>query len=537
MKYLLLALAFFLAAPQAHATVYYVDFGTTTSGTGTSKDLAFRSLNEFANAARSAGDVAFVRRGRATTTGIVAASFTSDGTLNNPIVVSADYDNIWGAFASSTQTYEVAFGSTTMTASANQSDIEVGEWVYVGGDCYERGAAATTRNPCEFAYEVSAVSSTSISLHLPYKGTKTSTGNELRIMPKAPQIGTTAEAAQIFTMSGDDYWYFKGIDARSTNASCVASIGNARGTAFYDAIFQGNGVTDCGLAVNPQGVKGAYAKKLRVFGFINSFGSVNGLVAEDLLCDCNSVSNSNALNNSGTSGYFVINDGIFQNCVNEISATTVGGNNYVFRNIKRNNTYVTLSAGGVQSFYREDDFGVVGLSSQSSNQISSNTLSTTTMSTTTNLRAGGGPRNALVFPPSGTGNTGISTAQFPFSYIKLFEYPIYADTSSKTYTVYFNSTSTAQWTADPTTEASVGSSTPELFIECEYYGSTVDADRFLKRSNSANDVDFNGSTAWQDISVTCQPAQSGILYLRGWYGKPKEAGGNIFFMDTTPTVI
>ena len=120
--------------------------------------------------------------------------------------------------------------------------------------------------------------------------------------------------------------------------------------------------------------------------------------------------------------------------------------------------------------------------------------------------------------------------------MKLFEYPIYANTSSKTYTMYFNSTSTTAWTTDPLTSIATGSSTPELYIECEYYNTTDDADRILEMSTTSGAVDFNGSTAWQALSVTCQPTQAGILFLRGYYAKPKEAVSNFFYMDTTPVI-
>ena len=114
--------------------------------------------------------------------------------------------------------------------------------------------------------------------------------------------------------------------------------------------------------------------------------------------------------------------------------------------------------------------------------------------------------------------------------LKLFEYPIYANTTSKTYSVFFNSTSTANWTTDPTAS--------EFWIECEYWAhpvSTGTTTRAVKRSTGV--IDFNGSTAWQSLSVACQPTASGILYLRGWYAKPQESGvTNAFYVDVTPEI-
>jgi hypothetical protein len=199
--------------------------------------------------------------------------------------------------------------------------------------------------------------------------------------------------------------------------------------------------------------------------------------------------------------------------------------------------YSTLTGVGLADLRFEDDFGLVGLNSRTSNKMSSDTFSTTTISETSVLRTGGGPLTERIIPPSGTGNTGVSTKYFPFSYVPLFEYPIYATSGvSKTYTMYFRSASTSAFTTNPLTATATGSSTPELYLECEYYNDTFDATRMLKRSNTAAAVNFNTDTNWYGISVTCQPSQSGVLYLRGWYAKPREAPTNQFYMDTTPVV-
>src|SRR6266571_1558550 len=115
-KYLFAIIAALIFFPQsAFATTYYIDFtGGSDASAGTATTSAFQSLNQFANNARSAGDIAFVRRNRASTTKVTAITFTSDGLLNNPIVISADYDNLWNDFGNSAQTYALAYGSTTM---------------------------------------------------------------------------------------------------------------------------------------------------------------------------------------------------------------------------------------------------------------------------------------------------------------------------------------------------------------------------------------------------------------------------------------
>ena len=538
-KILFLTIIFisFLFVHEAKATVYYTDFINGKNGNaGTSRDAAWGNLDRFANEARSVGDILFIRRGMATTTTIVDLTFSSDGNLNNPIYMSADYDNIWGDFSTTTETYTPVFGNTFMASSASSTKIftatgAAGKWIYVYGDCWEAASstAPTAVNTCEYAYEVASSSPNGLSLYLPYKGSQSGAGKYLRVMPSAPQWNTAAGDFQ-WVMSADDYWYFKGIDIRGTDVSCTLSLSNNKGTLIYDMILQGDGSTDCGIQY---GKPSDFIKKTRIFGYVNGLQYPYGGYVEDTLIDCNNVASSFGLGsftNNGTN--FYIKNSEIKNCTNDLaSATTIGGIVFNMINVKRNNIFNTLTGSGGTIGYFEDSFKVIGLNSQTSFQISANLLSTTTMSTSSShiLRSGGGQSNELIFPPSGTANTGLSTKFFPSSFIKLFEYPIYADTSNKTYTMYFMSTSTGHWTTDPTAS--------EFWIECEYYADASDADRYLKKSTSL--ADFNGSTDWQPLAVTCQPTKTGILYLRGWYGKPRETGTddtNVFFMDVAPVI-
>jgi hypothetical protein len=146
-------------------------------------------------------------------------------------------------------------------------------------------------------------------------------------------------------------------------------------------------------------------------------------------------------------------------------------------------------------------------------------------STSTTVRSGGGATSLELRPTTNLSSTN-SAVGWDFSKLKLFEYPIYADTTSKTYSVYFYATSTTAFTADPTAS--------ELWIECDYYATASGANRKVKKSTGL--IDFNGSATWQALSVTCQPTQTGILYLRGYYGKTKEAASNFFFMDVAPVI-
>ena len=175
-----------------------------------------------------------------------------------------------------------------------------------------------------------------------------------------------------------------------------------------------------------------------------------------------------------------------------------------------------ISSGGI---FSEDHDGMIGDARQFTG-FSTAEGTPIIQSDTGTVRSGGGDTSIKVIP-----STDISTA-YDLSRIKLFEYPIYADTSSKQYDVYFNSTNTANWTNDPTNS--------ELWIECEYWGHVTNNHRKIKKSTGV--IDFNGSTSWQALSVTCQPSQTGILYLKGYYAKTKEAEYNVFFVDIAPVI-
>lgn len=539
----------FAVPSSAHATAYYIDFVNgrdTNTGLGTTSATAWQSLNQFANNARSPGDIAFVRRNQASTTNVTSVTFTSAGNRNNPIVMTADYDSLWPQdFADSAQTYTVTFGSVTMTASGSITGVAAGDWVYVSTECTERyaGLAGAPSNPtinnCEYAYEVRTVSGTTLTLWMPYRGNAAGSGLTLRVMQNNPVVGLTTTNTQITSGSnGDNYWILKGLEYRCTNAvGCIGAV--STNFNYIDNIVQTNGVSANGMTT----LSGAnYFKKFRVFDTDSQLLNASGTwTVDEMHGSCNNRASTSFLppsTSASLSGWNMKNV-IVEGCTNFVTnsgSNGQGGADTYFRNVTYNNVFNTISGRANFNFLFDDDFSTVGQSRVVNNMISAGSLSTTTAATSTNLRSGGGPTNLVVYPPSGTGNTGISTFYFPYSYMKLFEYPIYSDAASHTYTMYFNSTSTAQWTTNPLTQTATGSSTPELFIECEYYNESSGADRYTKRSNSASDVDFAGSTAWQDISVTCTPAQAGVLYLRGWYAKPKETGGNIFYMDTTPVI-
>ena len=119
------------------------------------------------------------------------------------------------------------------------------------------------------------------------------------------------------------------------------------------------------------------------------------------------------------------------------------------------------------------------------------------------------------------------STNWDFSRIKFFEIPFYATTAARTYKIYFNSSATANWTANPTAS--------ELWIEIEHWGHA--SNNFRTITKSTGTVNFTGSTAWQSLSVTATSAQAGMAYLRAYYAKGKETGkSNLFYVDPLPEV-
>lgn len=534
MKKIIYILIFLFAPLISHGAVFYIDFGCQTSGAGgtnicgngTSSTTPFGSIQPFSDVARSPGDIAFVKRYSASTTNMADVQFTSDGTLNNPIFISADNDNIWNQSSTSAQTYTVSFGEKTMTASATITGISAGTWVYVVGDCTQT-YNPTTINKCEYFYEVASVSGTTLTLYLPYKGLQSGSGLSLRLLGDAPIWGLTTSDFQ-FAMSGDHYWWIQGLHLRGTDVNCNVSMSTNKGTHLRDMILSGNGVTDCGFRL---GNTYDEFEKIRTFGNVVGITSPEGGRKSDMLIDCNSVAASSAISVSDRPAQNIWESVEVRNCTNYYASATNNHTTNIFVNTTLRGVMTNLTGSTGQYNFFEDLNSVPGNSQQNSNQVSVNTstasaYATTTMATTSNLRTGGGAVNMVVFPPSGTGDTGISTNYYPNSYIKILDYPIYTDTSSRTYTVYVNSTSTASWTNDPTAT--------EFWLECNFYGHATNAHR--KKTRSTGVVDFNGSTAWLSLSVTCQPAQNGVLYLRMYYGKPKESQNNWFYVDLTPVV-
>jgi hypothetical protein len=507
-------------------TTYYIDADCATPGDGTTAtcngdaDDSFDELDDFTEVARSDGDIAILRRGAtATYDNSTDLTFTSDGGFGNTIVIEADFDDAWSDFSSSAQTYTITQGSKTMTASATITGIAANDWICVN-----------TENCRDWAYEVSSVSGTTLTLYLPYKGKASGAGNTLTVMPDAPIWNTAAGDFQ-WNFDSDNYWKVQGVHVRGTDVNGQIEIDSSGGIIIKDTIFTGDDLGATGVYVTDEGSY-VYISKCRSFendeGLVEFHTNASGIAeVYDCLVDGNDGSSVDGFVVYG--GTIIAENIEFVNLSGASSAAisievtafgTPPGEIYLRSAIFDNSEAGRIRNSGTHHqklHFLLEDFGAVGASLE--HYFNDDVAS----STTAVLRTGGGSSSKLIRPVSS-----ISSAD-ETDRLKLFEYPIYTDTTSRTYTMYFSSTSTAHWTANPTAV--------ELFLEADYYVNSGDTQRIAATSTAT--LNFTGSTDWQGISVTAQPAQAGILYLKGWYGKTKEAGAddtNAFYMDVQPVI-
>ena len=486
------------------------------------------TLDQFTENARSAGDIAILRRGTtAQYDDGTDLGFTSDGAFNNPIVIEADFfgssanglhaSDDWNGgdqFANSTQTYTMVFGSKTHTASATISGISVGDWIFNTTD----GDDAK-----EFSYEVAAVSGTTLTLKLPYKGSTGAT-KTLKVMPANPVWGALTTAFQV-SIDADNYWKIQGEEFTGSDINGTIEVDTSFGIEFLDCNFKPD-TLDTGMefrfdtSVNLKKCRFDGGSRATTFG-IRPNSSFNSLTfdASDCLFEDLTV-------------------GIESEILSLVRLIDCEGNGNSQADISRN---ASPSFFGCKFFLRNFTFGT-GTFEVENNQFygvriisedHDNVLNVTKQflgvgiedtaileSDTGTVRSGGSNISIKITPQVNVGD------KF-YSRIKLFEIAFYAATSSKTYDIYFKSNATANWTADPLVT--------ELFIELEAWGHASNNSRKITKSTGV--LDFNGVTTWNKLSVTVAPAQAGVAYLRGWYMKPKEsAKSNEFFIDPKPVV-
>lgn len=485
---------------------FYCDFNAgSDNNAGSPFTAPWQTLDQFTENARNPSDKLICRRG---VTQAVSSdvTFTSDGILGSPIIIEADYDDVWSDFGTSSQTYTLTFGAKTAEASAAITDIQAGSWIYNSTD----GDDAR-----EYSYEVRSVSNGSvINFQLPFKGSTGAT-KTLTIMPSAPQWNTIAGNFQL-VFSSDHNWKIQGLDLRGTDGNGNIALDSSIFHEFKDCRFIGDATSSYGISnIDDSAV-------VNVFKCYFS-GLTTGI-----------------LSFAGTSGFrnTWVKDCLFEESLeslefnywdellleeSEMDASS-NVNFFTFNNVAstlrtRNVSGLTMTGGNTQGgakVFTEDDDNTRGVNSQ---YIRNSFTNPVLASENTIVRGGGGTTSIKLTPGSLFNPVWLHSTQ------KLFEYPIYADTSSKQYDVYFRPGSIAEWTANPTAD--------ELWIEAEYWA----GNKHRQITKSTTTLGFTGSTDWGPISVTAQPNTSGVLYLRGWYAKPKEAGNNnIFYVDTKPTI-
>lgn len=533
-KVLIIA-AIFLLPSFADAAVFYTDFSCATPGNGTTPTCSgagapFNSLDAFTEVARTAGDILFVRRDTSTTTSISDLNFTSSGSDTLAIAISADYDNIWGDFATSTQTYTVTQASTTLLSSASTTGIVAGDWIYVEGDCYETANTATT-SPCMHAYEVKSLTSTKIELYMPYKGMQSGSGKYLRVMGKNPIWNSTTGDFQ-WNFDVDSYWAIKGMHIRGTDTNGNVEIDSAKYHSFIDVIFEGNNSTAYGMRPTDDN----FVVSLNKCRFTNHTNAVLGTadtygnlyMFDSILTPGTANSNGMTFNSLNGSVDFVMRNNTYTGTGYFMSAFDAGSSVELRDNIATSTIY----------WNRPDTSTSVNLKMENSNGNNINVYSAPHMSTNitgrffeyaitstttpTLARSGGGATTLIVRVPQLS--RGLDFSRMPY-----FEYPIYAaSTTMKTYTMYVKTLGTWSYNIGP----------EYLFLECSYLGQATGQMpvRMFKRSTST--VDFVGSSDWQPLSVSCQPTQDGTLYLSLHVIRDYKSFSvsNQFYLDSTPVI-
>jgi hypothetical protein len=502
-------------------TTYYIDsdngddaLNDGTTAVKTNGDGPWATLDQFTENARVAGDIAILRRGMAARYDNGSdLTFTSDGTLVSPITIEADYSDEWGDFVdlSITATATLTFGSKTVTFSADISGVcAAGDWIYV-----------TSEDAREFAYEVDTVSTVTVTLFLPYKGDEAGAGKAMTNMQDPPIWNTAAGNFQM-NLDGDHYWKIQGLHARGTDFSGVIEVDSSIFPVFKDCIFEGNAGTDRGVHFSDDWVP-SLILKCRFYNYREGIASSEGAggfwgEAKDCLIDGNSVASSRGVNVYGGCNFLLQECELKNNAAGDLfwgAGTNQSGIARLRNCILSSGTeFDQIIASLFGEANVEDHDGVLNDTRLQSHDSSAEA---TPLRQSETIIVNGGTTSIKVTP-----STDLATA-WEHSRLLLFEYPVYATTDAKTYTVYFRPSAVGDWTDDPTAA--------ELWIELEYWGHATNDHRRIVKSTGV--IDMNGSDAWQALTVTVTPSQAGVAYLRGWYAKTKEGGKtNVFYCDT-----
>lgn len=487
-------------------TTYYIDSDNGNDGNaGTSTGAAWATLAQFTtNIATAAGDIAILRNSMTANYGTGLLDFNDNGTINDRITVTRDYNNAFSddVDLSATATATLAFGSKTVTYSSDISGVlAAGDWIYSAGD-----------DPEEFSYEVKSVSTTTVTLYLPYLGGQEGSGKTTTNIGASPVYGTTTDTGTRFRINADFYWNIRGIEIRTNSTNPSFEIQNTNGIYTRDMVLvNGTATTSEGFGITAE-CSGIYIEKCRTenyrFGFQISDDPTTGEM-KNCLIDGNSKANSIGLYFDGSTAFKLVQS-TFQNHASSDIFSFGETTDYQYRTCTLNSTKKFDLAGTVERFAFFEDFN--GTPSKTVVYVGNDGVDDDIgwESDTTTLRTGGGNKSIKVTPTTQLGEW------------VLLNIPIEHDTSETTYTVYVKTNATANWTADPTAD--------ELELAFEAWGHATN--NYRKITKSTDVADFNGVTTWEPLAVTVTPAQAGVGYLTLKYRKPKEASvSNEFYVD------
>ena len=502
-------------------TTYYIDSDngndSTNDGTSITKtngDGPWATLDQFTENARVAGDIAILRRGMtARYDNASDLTFVSDGDIENPITIEADYSDEWGDFVdlSVTATATLIFGSKTITFSADISGVcAAGDWIYV-----------TSEDAREFAYEVASVSTVTVTLFLPYKGAQAGSSKAMTNMQDPPIWNTAAGDFQI-NMDSDNFWKIQGLHARGTDFNGIIEIDSAISPVFKDCILEGDGTSASGIEFSDDW-EPISILKCRFYNLTTGIESNPGSggfigVAKDCLLDGNNAGSSRGLT-VFTGCNFLLEECELKNHATGDLFWSISTSQSGIANLRNCILSSATEFDGIHQTksglaYVEDHDGTRNDTRlHAHNAIGEATPIRQSEDTIVN----GGTTSIKITPFTDLASVWEHSRQL------IFEYPIYATTGAKTYTVYFRPSATGDWTADPTNS--------ELWIEIEYWGHATNIHRRIVKSTGV--IDMNGSTSWQALTVSATPSLAGVAYLRCYYCKPQEAAkSNIFYCDT-----
>ncbi len=496
-------------------TTYYVDADSgSNANAGTSTGAAWADfVKAIQTVTLTAGDIVIARR---RTTGVyspsdVSISFDESGNVNAPLTLTADFANAFSTDVniSGTATATLTLGSNTVTFSASvASVIAQNDWIYASGD-----------DSSEHALHVASVSTSTVTLSLPYNGNNAGSGKTVINMGSNPVYGTTAQTTSRL-LASTRFTQFSGLHIKTNNATGVLQHSQAYFSLFKNLILEsGAGIRDA------YRVAGVNSEAYNIVG-INTgiFFATNSTLGGSVSARrCKLPSSTTIGVSTGTTTPATVD---LEEC--DFSATTGDVVNRAatsvltrvrMRNCKFNgSSHIANNASLVATLwntYFEDYNNTPGDTRQYTFLDAANDQVVLQSDTGVSFTSGTAVP-AKITPPSNL----LSTS--PWAVLDILTHYLYLPASATTLSVRMKTAATANWTANPLAG--------ELYIEVSYFGHATNNYRRITKSTGT--VNFAGSTAEQTLSVAVTPGQAGIARVRLLYGKPKEsAKSNVFWVN------